>query len=286
MNDKMDKNASLMTDLYMMLCVLLIAALSMGMMLTGHDFAVINTIYLGVTLLVVLMAYFLGLVAGMGGAMVFMFCQALYMIYRYTTGGDVPLAMIFWLVLPPAIMLSLYALTIRIRVLQQDNAQMREALVEHGAFDEQTNLRTTVAFLEDAGVFVETNRRFDIPVTAVVVRIRYYNDLKSMLSEVRMRELVHVASLAIDHATRDNDITYLIGKEPPTWAVLLYSDEAGAQIAANRVRDAFGRELAQSDELKDVDLSFVIGVKQWDADNLAGPTELMAGAIKELEYDV
>ncbi|WP_285183769.1 hypothetical protein, partial [Mycobacterium tuberculosis] len=80
-------------------------------------------------------------------------------------------------------------------------------IMKRGAFDEQTNLRTTVAYTQDAQVFIETNRRFQLPVTTVIIRVRYYNEIRRMMSEQQYRDLLRLVSDTITSATRDNDIT-------------------------------------------------------------------------------
>lgn len=277
-------NRSLRSDLDLMACVLLIAVMAVGMMVTGH--ALVNMAYLGVTLLLLLMTYFFGIVAGLGANLCFIFAQAFYMLYRHLTGASVPLVLAFWLVLPALLCAAFYGVTTRLRQMQADNAALRENMIEHGAFDSQTNLRTTVSFLEDAAVYTETSKRFAIPVATVVIKIRYFSDLHQMLGEQRVQELIDVASNTIQEATRDNDVTYILNTEDPTWAVLLFTDEAGANIAAQRIRTAFDRQLQASKTLADVDLHLKIGVVAWNADEMADVTAFMNAGLKALEYDV
>ena len=286
MTKKRRDNASLTSDLYLMACIFCAGALSLGVMLTGRQFVLLNTLYLGVTVLLVLCTYFYGLIVGMSLNMLFIFGQVFYMVYRYLNTGSVAFDLVIWLIFPPLLSLTFYAMTRQLQIIQAENLQMQEALVNYGAFDQETELRTTVAFLEDAGVFIETNRRFGIPVSVIAIRIRYYEDMKSMLGPDRMRELIKVASQSIQEATRDNDIVYLINSDLPTWSVLLYTHTDGAQIAVTRIREVFQKKLNASAKLRDVDLSFVIGIKEWNPDELKSANDLMAASIKEIAYDV
>lgn len=282
--NKQDERRSVRSDLDLMACVFLAALLAVFMMLSGH--VLLNTFYMGVLVLMLLLTYFFGIVTGMAANMLFIFAQALYMLYLNMTGGKVQLELTFWLIIPVFINLAFYAMTEELRTIQADNAALRKEMVEHGAFDEQTQLRTTVSFLEDAGVFIETNKRFKIPVSVVVIRIRYFSDMQNMLGTTRIRELIKLASDSISHATRNNDISYILNRDNPTWAVLLFADEAGANVAAQRIRDWVQQELDKSSDLRDVDLQLRVGVTQWDSDKLKNPNEFMEAGIKELEYDV
>lgn len=272
------------SDLYLIAGVFLIAVMAVGMMLTGH--VLINMIDLAVTLLLLLMTYFFGLIVGLGGNLVFIFAQSFYMVYLHMAGHTVPVVLGFWLLLPALLCLTFNGVTQRLRQIQADNVQLRENMVEHGAFDRQTNLRTTVAYLEDAAVYVETGTRFKIPVATVIIKIRYFNDLKQMLGAERIDELITVTSDTLKAATRDNDITYILNSQDPTWAVLLYSDADGAQIAADRIREFFEKQLVASKTLGDVDLRLKLSVVQWDPQKMQTATDMMNAGLKELEYDV
>ncbi|WP_407891062.1 GGDEF domain-containing protein [Lacticaseibacillus sp. N501-2] len=272
------------SDLYLIAGVFLIAVMAVGMMLTGH--VLINMIDLAVTLLLLLMTYFFGLIVGLGGNLVFIFAQSFYMVYLHLAGHTVPVVLGFWLLLPALLCLTFNGVTQRLRQIQADNVQLRENMVEHGAFDRQTNLRTTVAYLEDAAVYVETGTRFKIPVATVIIKIRYFNDLKQMLGAERIDELITVTLDTLKAATRDNDITYILNSQDPTWAVLLYSDADGAQIAADRIREFFEKQLVASKTLGDVDLRLKLSVVQWDPQKMQTATDMMNAGLKELEYDV
>lgn len=280
----MNDQQNLRSDLYLLAGVFLIAVMAVGMILTGH--VLVNMIGLAVTLLLLLMTYFFGLVVGLGGNLVFIFAQSFYMVYLHLSGHSVPLALGLWLLLPALLCLTFDGVTKRLRQIQADNVQLRENMVEHGAFDRQTNLRTTVVYLEDAAVYVETGTRFKLPVATVIIKIRYFNDLKQMLGDARIDELITVTSETLKSATRDNDITYILNSQDPTWAVLLYSDAAGGQIAADRIRKFFENNIVNSPTLGDVDLRLKLSVVQWDPDKMQTATDMMNAGLKELEYDV
>lgn len=284
--NKQSQNASLRADLYLMACVFIAGVIAVGMMLTAPQFTLVNLAYLGITVLVLIMTYFFGLQLGLGMNMVFIFAQAMWMVYLHMTGDKVPLVMIFWLIAPTLLNLAFYLMTMQLRQIQADNAQLNATIVEYGAYDESTNLRTTVAFLEDAGVFIETSRRFKIPVSVVMIRIRYFQDMRTMLGEERIKELVSLVSTTVQEATRDNDITYWLNSEDPTWGVLVYADTAGANIAADRIKRHFEEALQGASTLSAVDLTLKVGVHTWHPDTEEDPTAFMTAGIKELEYDV
>lgn len=280
-----DGRAATMSDVLLMVFLVLVFFVAAVTAVT-HT-VLVGAVYLIVTVVLILIGYFFGTIPGLAADLLFLLGQTLFIIYLAEMQRTFNVwVMLFWLVAPVLLMLSFNGMTQQLRILQTDNARMRADMVERGALDEQTNLRTMVSYIQDVGVFTETNRRFNLPVTTVVIQVRYFTDLQRMMSTERVDELIKVASAAINDATRDNDIVYMLDDTNPTWAVLLYSDAAVAGIAATRIKERFVEATAASVALQSVDLSLRAGIEQWDGQTMHDPHDLMNGAIKELEYDV
>lgn len=173
---------SLRTDLYLLGFLALTAFTAIYMGLTGSAIF-INTLYLGVALLLVVLTYFLGLTFGLIANMVFIFVQGTVMVYQNVlVGKPVSLPMIFWLIMPLLLSVTFRGLAQETLTLQSQLAKLTVNLDHYSAFDEDTHLRTTVAYYEDAGVFLETGRRFAIPVTTIALRLRYLGELHQLLT--------------------------------------------------------------------------------------------------------
>ncbi|AVK64531.1 GGDEF domain-containing protein [Lactobacillus sp. CBA3606] len=283
MND--DQRAAVFADVYLLLFLALFSVTAVLMTLTAN--LTLNTIYLGLTVFMILMTYFFGAVTGLVANLLFIFAQAVVMIYiNATHQAEIPMIMIFWLIMPLLLSATFYAMTRRLAALQAANAKLRGDIMQRGAFDERTDLRTTVAYIQDAQVFTETNRRFQLPVTTVIVRIRYFNEIKRMMSDQQFSDLLRLTSDTITGATRDNDITYSLDQENPTWAILLFSDVAGSKIAANRIKTSFDKGLQASVSLSSLEILLVVGIASWDPEKMKSPYDLMNTGIKETEYDV
>ena len=210
-----------------LLAFLLMLAITAVLMVLSQNI-VVNIVYLIITVGILIITYFMGIIPSLLANMVFIAFQTVVMLYEYFgLNREVQWTLIFWLVIPMLASVALYSMARSQIALQKANNELYAELVEKGAFDQQTNLRTTVAYVEDAGVFIETSRRFDIPVTTLIIKIRYFNDLRRMMSERQLQLLLKVTSEVIKGSTRGNDITYLLDNNDPTWAVLLYSNEIG-----------------------------------------------------------
>ncbi len=269
-----------------LLAFLLMLAIAAVLMVLSQNI-VVNIVYLIITVGILIITYFMGIIPSLLANMVFIAFQTVVMLYEYFgLNREVQWTLIFWLVIPMLASVALYSMTRSQIALQKANNELYAELVEKGAFDQQTNLRTTVAYVEDAGVFIETSRRFDIPVTTLIIKIRYFNDLRRMMNERQLQLLLKVTSEVIKGSTRGNDITYLLDNNDPTWAVLLYSNAAGGRIVAQRTKDIFEKSIKKSPELADLAISMVIGVSEWDAEEMDNPYDLMNDGIKETQYDV
>ncbi|KJW13075.1 hypothetical protein [Levilactobacillus spicheri] len=278
---------SWLTDLYLIFFLFWVSALAFGMAATRTDYLLINTLFLGITVCLILFTYFWGLITGLLINLAFIFAQVVIVLYATQVDqAVVPWVLAYWLFVPLLLSLSFYGATDHTRKLQAQNARLQSDLVERGAFDEDTNLRTMVSYIEDTAVFTETNRRFDLPVTTMIVRIRYFQEMRSMVSDAQLRELLKLVSQTIKQAMRTNDITYLIDRSNPTWSVLLFTDADGASIAAGRIKTNFTKALAGNDVLANLDVRLVVGVASWDPDKMKTPYDLMNAGIKETEYDV
>jgi len=287
MHRKSSTRDSWWTDLYLINFLFWMSALAMGMGITHTDYLLVNFIFLGVTVCMILFTYFWGVITGLLLNLAFIFAQVFIVIYENQVNDRiVPWVLAYWLFVPLLLSLTFYGATDHARKLQRQNAKLQSDLVARGAFDEDTNLRTTVSYIEDTAVFTETNRRFNLPVTTMIVRIRYFQEMRTMVSDSQMRELLKLVSNVIKQAMRTNDITYLIDRSNRTWAVLLFTDADGASIAAGRIKTQFAKALATNDALSTLDIRLVVGVASWDADKMQSPYALMNAGIKETEYDV
>lgn len=282
---KDDQRVSLGADLYLLLFLALFSITAVLMTLTQN--AWLNALYLGLTVILILLTYFFGLIVGLSANLLFIFGQILVMIALNTIQhSEIPVLMIFWLIMPLLLSATFYGMTHNQIKLQKSNAKLRADIMARGAFDEETNLRTTVAYIQDAQVFLETNRRFNLPVTTVIIRIRYYKEIRKMMSNEQYLELLKLVSETITTTTRNNDVVYLLEQNNPTWAILLFSNQDGAKVAAERIKANFEANLREAVNLKNLEILLVVGIASWTPEKMHSPYDLMNTGIKEIEYDV
>ncbi|QMU07101.1 diguanylate cyclase [Levilactobacillus suantsaii] len=276
-----------LTDIYLMAFLGWMSVLAIGMAATRPQYLFLNTIFLGVTICLILTTHFGGLITGLLANLLFIFVQLLAVIYEnQVLDHQVPWVLLYWLFIPLLLSLSFYGMTAHSRRLQAQNVKLQSDLVERGAFDEVTNLRTTVSYIEDTAVFTETNRQFDLPVATMIIRVRYFHEMRNMLSETQLKALLQLVSQTVKQGMRTNDITYLLDRNNPTWAALLFATSNGATVVAERIKTQFAEAVTTTEELASLDIRLVVGVATWDAERMQSPYDLMNAGIKETEYDV
>lgn len=285
MDNKNDEKSSLYQDIGLLIFISLFSATAILMALTGD--ILLNVLYLFGTLIIMMITYFFGLLPSLISNLVFIAIQVVAMIYQYSSKtNQISWQLSFWMIIPILLSLALYSMTQNQIALQKANGELRTSLIERGAFDEQTNLRTTVAYIEDIAVFAETNRRFNIPVTTAIIKIRYFDDLKRMMSREQLKDLLKLATDTIKEETRTNDVTYLLNNEDPTWAILLYTNDKGAQIATKRIKAGFEKNIEADNSLNTMAITMVVGIASWNAETMKTPYDLMNAGIHETQYDV
>lgn len=281
-----NRPATLMGDIFALSFLLLVVILAMFLGLTPANL-LLNFFYLGVSIFLVMMTYFFDLTAGLVLNLLFILLQGTLMLYlNVVRNQTVPLALAFWLFMPILLSITFYGMTYQLQQLQAENQKMHDEMVQLGAFDEETNLRTLVSYIQDASVFLETSRRYDLPVTTLVLKIRYFEEMRRMLTGEQMREVIKLVSETIKASTRGNDIVYILDRENLSWGVLLFTDLPGAKIVANRIKDQFAKQVENSVALKGTEVLLVVGIAAYDQKKMSSAYELMNAAAKETEYDV
>ena len=281
---KKDKVASLEASIGLLMCLLLTGFCVILMLITNDLY--LNIIYLICMMTIIIITYFTNLLTSIVVNMIFIAAQILVMMWQYQKyGANTNFSIAFWLVLPMMISIAAFYMTKGQVNLQRENNDMRLEIVEHGHFDIITHLRTMRSYLEDMNIFIETNRRFKIPVTTIIIRIKYFEDLKNMMSERQFGELIRVGSQTFKEATRDNDVTYILNQNDLTWADLLFSEKIGAQIVAERIRQKFDENIRKNTLLASFAINLELGIAQWDAKEMKNYNDLMQAALKEIQYD-
>lgn len=283
-----NKNYSLNTDIYIisLLACSIMTAIFVGI---SSNLMILNCVFLAITCFLVLITYFLGLLAGLIFNLLFVFIQGSYVLYAdVVLGKELDLWLIVWIFLPLIWSLLVSFMTRNLQKLQEENLSLRESNARNLGYNSETDLRTMRSYRQDAEVFIETHKRFDIPVSMGIISIRYFHQIMNILTEEQQHHLIKRLSDILSESFRNNDIVYSIDGVGgvPQWGVLLFADYDGAMVAMDRIKQRVTTLLREDKELGKYDIQISIGVVEYNEDKIKSVSQFIDSAQHVLQYDV
>lgn len=247
-----------------------------------------NLIALNLSFLFAVIAYFISPAAGLILNVLFLFGYGSFVLYQSITRGEpIGPGTYFWLGFAPLLTVASWLMSSSQRQLQEENRHLRRQKEQLATLDEGTDLRTSLSFLKDAEVFAGLSVRYGIPLTLLVLRIKYWNEIRRFIPEEELAGLILDISRLGEASIRTNDTLYMLEKENATWGLLLFTDQEGAKVVTDRLRQRLYEFNTSGDGGKQrVKLVLRIGAAQYNADTAPSALELMEQAKKQLEFDV
>jgi GGDEF domain-containing protein len=264
----------------MYVCVVFIAG--------SPDQYIQNIIILNVAFLLALVTYFTTVTAGLMLNLAFIFGYGSFVVYQTVSeGASIGVNTYFWLIMTPLITVVIWVFTSSSRELQAENERLQKRTANLAAVDENTDLRNSISFQKDASLFTGISARYHIPLTLLVVKVKYWNEIRRLIPEEQLSEAIYDVSQLSQSSIRTNDALYLLDKEDATWGLLLFTDREGAKIVIERIK-------LRLQELNDtefsgkykVNLGLKIGAVEYEAETIENPLDFIVQAKKQLEYDV
>lgn len=247
-----------------------------------------NLFFLHFALLFAVITYFTTVLTGLVLNILFIFGYGSYILYQTVVQGTpVGANSYFWLVITPLFTLVIWMVTLANRQLQAENDQLQRQAARLATIDEGTDLKNIRSFHKDVTVFSGISVRYQIPLTLLVIKVKYWNELRRMIDAVQLSEAIYDVSRISQASIRTNDVLYLLDKEDATWGLLLFTDREGSKVVIDRIKQSLLQFNTQdfADKYK-IELNLKIGAVQYDPDVIESPLDFIARAKKQLEYDV
>lgn len=266
--------------LLMFICIMFIAG--------SPDQYIQNIIILNVAFLLALVTYFTTVTAGLTLNLAFIFIYGFFVVYQTVTRGEtVGIGTYFWLVMTPLLTVMIWIFTSGVRELQAENERLEKKTSNLAAVDENTDLRNSISFQKDASLFTGISTRYVIPLTLLVIKVKYWSEIRRLIPEEQLSEAIYDVSQLSQSSIRTNDALYLLDKEDATWGLLLFTDNEGAKIVIERIKYKLQQlnDTEFSGKYK-VNLGLKIGAVQYEPGTIENPLDFIVQAKKQLEYDV
>nr|WP_306813124.1 GGDEF domain-containing protein [Paenibacillus soyae] len=247
-----------------------------------------NIVLLNLAFLISILSYFINVTTGLILNILFLFGYGTYTLYQTLAVGDaVPPGAYFWLLMAPLYTAAVWLFSLGMKRLQTDNDALREANSRLGALDQETNLRGALIFQKDAAVFMALSTRYGIPLTLLVIQVRYWDEVRRLISDEQMSSVLLELSELSQASIRSNDTLYMLDPGKATWGLLLFAGRDGAKIVAERLKANMAEFNARerSGGYK-VEFQLRIGPYTYDPEAVASPFDWIDKASKQLEFDV
>ncbi|MRN54076.1 diguanylate cyclase domain-containing protein [Paenibacillus monticola] len=247
-----------------------------------------NIIILNVAFLLAIVTYFTTVTAGLVLNLVFIFSYGFFILYQTVSqGATIGVNTYFWLLMTPLLTVVVWIFTLSGRQLQTENERLVKKTANLATVDENTDLRNSFSFQKDAVLFTGISTRYKIPLTLLVVKVKYWNEIRRLIPEEQLAEAIYDVSQINQSSIRTNDALYLLDKEDATWGLLLFTDNDGAKIVIERLKYKL-QELNDTEFSRKykVSLGLKIGAVEYQADTIENPFDFIVQAKKQLEYDV
>ncbi|CAH1210404.1 hypothetical protein PAECIP111892_03484 [Paenibacillus auburnensis] len=262
------------------ICIVFIAG-------SGNDY-IQNIIILNIAFILALVTYFTTVTAGLALNLAFIFGYGFFIVYQTVSRGEtIGISTYFWLIMVPLITVVLWIFTSSSRELEAENERLKKTTANLATVDENTDLRNSISFQKDASLFTGISTRYGIPLTLLVIKVKYWSEIRRLIPEDQLSDAIYDVSQLSQSSIRTNDALYLLDKEEATWGLLLFTDREGAKIVIERIKYKL-QELNEhefSGKYK-VNLGLKIGAVQYEAETIENPLDFIVQTKKQLEYDV
>lgn len=149
----------------------------------------------------------------------------LWVLYRLPdgiTGETIGLDTYFWLIMTPLLTVVLWVFTTSSRELQAENKRLMKKSANLATVDENTDLRNSVSFQKDASLFTGIATRYKIPLTLLVIKVKYWSEIRRLIPDDQLSEAIYDVSQLSQSSIRTNDALYLLDKDDALGAAAVY----------------------------------------------------------------
>ena len=214
-------------------------------------------------------------------------CYTAYKIFSlYTNGTEISMLAYAWLLLPLAAIGSMKLFCIgRVR-LETENSVLREQVEELVMVDPLTGLYNLRSFYHDIPMQVSYTKRNKMPLTLMIIHLRYAQELRRVLPGNHYDEVKQRLSQIVQDSIRSEDRVYSIDNDGGL-ATILTCDDVGSVHVRNRIR-AKSSEKGAFDKIVDTSIKVDVQIAflQYHQEMGTDMIHFKSLVENELQYDV
>lgn len=273
-------------DLYIVAIIMQVFIIFGFLYFNLNENTFLDFVMLGIAAFIVLVAYFKGTIWGLLSATIVVFIYASYFLYRSLIQNiNINMNVYLWVISIPVISFLTGQFGDKVKEIQNENKELKNEMKELVTIDKKTGLSNLKGFYEDLEREISRCKRHKFPMTLMLIKLSYYNELLVYFGERKMREIISEISECIVKSTRIEDIQYMLNDD--TFAILLIeTDELGGEVVNKRIKDGIKNiNLKLDNQEKNINVEVKSGIVEYN-ENVHDAIELKKLAEKELEYDV
>ncbi|MCM3749011.1 diguanylate cyclase [Paenibacillus pasadenensis] len=271
--------------------IIVLAVLTYGMVnwfvLLPKDSYLENTLLLSAMFAIAVLSYLSGMMIALSAAALCIFFYGSYIMYgSVMLGRGIESHVYYWLVLLPLVALLTAVIGNLIRSIQKENLRMRERYSEYVTIDENTGMENARVFYAVLGQYISLSKRYELPLSVMLVRLEYYDDIRSIVGSEAMKDVVAWIGRRLGDSTRNEDSGYIL-EDGRTFALLLLGNPDGAQVVKHRIKENIhAYDLQRAAKAVTVRIELRIGIAVFTAEENQDPLALRRAAQKDMEFDV
>jgi len=281
------RNEILIQDVGLLLFIISLIC-SMGVLYAGGSALLVeNSIMLFVTVVeIILVTYSMDFAAFVviGSQII---CYSVYKLFiLYEKGMPISIYSFAWLILPIVIVGAMKLFISGRNRLEMENSILRQQMEELVMIDPLTGLYNLRSFYYDIDKQIRYTRRNQLPLTLMIIKLRYAQELRKILSRKNFDKLKQRLAEIIGDAIRVEDNQYSIDDDG-SLAIILTCDEKGGELVRNRIRAMVG-EKGAFDGITDTSIKVEVQIAYMQyREEMGNDTALFKQSVeKELQYDV
>ncbi len=209
---------------------------------SSYNINIIQFVLSGILVMAIIVGYNLGLLGGLIFALFLVFGYGIYLLYGVVVSGEISelrVDLIIWLFMIPvgAYLAGQLSHYVAMLVWQQEACKVMEDLI---TLDDVTGFLNGRGFFRELEIEVDRARRFDLPLSVLVIKIANLAEMRSVYGVSGIRSIIKAVSEQIDQIIRSVDKKGLIDTD--TIALILPETPGdGAKVVAEKIHRAVDR---------------------------------------------
>ncbi|EOR26276.1 hypothetical protein SDC9_41441 [bioreactor metagenome] len=280
-----DENQRKAVDFYINLLIAYFFILSIIITFLNFQVNFENYIMLTILMIIALISYYFNVTISLVITLIIDFIYGTYNLYQnISTGISLNNEVYLWIVFMPLTAVIVSLVSRNILLLQNKVEELEDLNEELVMINPLTGDRNIKAFTNEIPIYISMNKRYNIPITIMIVKFKYGDRLKTIVGRDYFNNILIKSSGVLSESLRVEDRKYILNDS--TFVYILISDNSGSKVVENRLKENIKNiEMKDRKFNKNINLEIQVGSYTYEGD-IQDPLELLKKAEKELEYDV